>query len=128
MVFLYTFYQMIIHYKHYTEITNILLQTFSIFPLFLLCRFFLISSLYQIYKEKSISLAAPVFEIVNQILFMSSKLPKEDHGYAKRIFRNLSSPLYFEKTKKNNKASISRKPEFEFQRCFTAKTKNGIAS
>ena len=94
MVFLYTFYQMIIHYKHYTEITNILLQTFSIFPLFLLCRFFLKSSLYQIYKEKSTSLAAPVFEIINQ------KLPKEEHGYAKRIFRNLSSNLYFEKTKK----------------------------
>ena len=31
---------MIILYKHYTEITNILLQTFSIFPLFLLCIYF----------------------------------------------------------------------------------------
>ena len=31
---------MIILYKHYTKITNILLQTFSIFPLFLRCRFF----------------------------------------------------------------------------------------
>ena len=67
MSFSYTFYQMIILYKHYKEVTNILLQTFSIFPLFLLCRFFLISGLYQIYKEESIFLAARVIEIVNQI-------------------------------------------------------------
>ena len=50
---------MTILYKRYTEITNMLLQTSSIFPLFLLRRFFLISGLYQIYTEKSIFLAAP---------------------------------------------------------------------
>ena len=30
----------------------------------------------------------------------NQKSPKEEHGYVKTIFRNFSSTLYFEKTKK----------------------------
>ena len=36
-------------------------------------QFFLESGLYQIYIEKSIFLAAPITEIVNQMLFVSQK-------------------------------------------------------
>ena len=45
----------------------------------------------------------------------------------KKIFRDLSSTLYCEKTKKN-KAFIRQKPEFKLQRCFTAETENDIKS
>ena len=45
----------------------------------------------------------------------------------KKLFENLSSTLYFEKTKKI-KAYIKIKPEFELQKCFTAETKNDLIS
>ena len=62
MVFLETFYQMIILYKHYTEFTK------SYYKRFLFShRFYFVSGLYQICKEKGFFLAVPVIEIVNQI-------------------------------------------------------------
>ena len=53
-------------------------------------------------KKNVIFLAAPEIEILNQILFVIKKWPKEWHGNAKKKkIENLSSTLYFEKTKKN---------------------------
>ena len=83
--FFHTFYQMIIHY---TEIANII-------P--------------YIQTRKDLFSGSRIWNC-ELMLFMSSIFPKEEHGYAKRIFRNLSSTLYLEKTKKTkllSEASLS---------------------
>ena len=119
MVFLYTFCQMIILHKHYTEITNILLQTFSIFPLFLLCRFFLMSGLYQIYKKKKNSLSCFRNWNCESNLKQAKNGPKKSTAMQKNIWKSFFYFVFWEQ----KKAYIWRKPEFELQRCFTAETK-----
>ena len=81
--------------------------------------------LYQIYKEKVFFFSCSRNWNWESNLTCEPKMAQRITWLHKKIFRNLSSTLYFEKTKKN-KASIWRKPEFELPKHFTAETKNDI--
>ena len=78
-------------------------------------------------KKNVIFLAAPEIKIVNQIVFVIQKWPKEWHGYAKNYLK-IFLLLYILRKQKKIKAYIKIKPEFELQKCFTAETKNDIIS
>ena len=56
-------------------------------------------------KENVTFLAAPVIEIVNQILFVIQKWPKEWHGYANKYLKIFLLLYILRKQKKLNSAS-----------------------
>ena len=51
-------------------------------------------------KKKVIFLAAPVIEIVNQNLICEPKMAQRIAWLQNKVFKNLSSTLYFEKKNK----------------------------
>ena len=68
-------------------------------------RFFSKSGLYQFFKENVNFLAAPEIKIVNQIVFVIQKWPKEWHGYAKNYLK-IFLLLYILRKQKKIKAYI----------------------
>ena len=118
---------MIILYKHYTKITNILLQTFSIFPLFLSCRFFFGKWFISNLQRKKYFFSCP------RNLNYESNLKWAKNGQKKstatqKEYLEIFLLLCILRKQKKNKASIWSKPELELQRRFTAETKKDIIS
>ena len=64
-------------------------------------RFFSKSGLYQFYEENCNFFSCSRNWNCKSNPICDPKMAKKWHGYAKRISENLSSNLYFEKTKKN---------------------------